>query len=171
MFLSLNMFVRVLDYPVFGLSVPWCSCTAICRGVLYRRKMAVTRRAWESVNLIRWSQADVPTGVRGQHQTSGLGGDYLAGERRVACGDLLEGMSPAQRGPQLPISSWCDCVAVVNSKSVPKLFPALDTFPLYSGLCNTFCQVVTFLQPLRPLIMRLALVKSRCDTSRGMKNT
>lgn len=107
----------------------------------------VTGRAWESVNLIRWSQADVPTGVRGRHQTSGFGGDYLAGERRGACGDLLEGMSPAQIGPHLPISSWCDCVAVVNSKSVPKLFPALDTFPLCSVLCNTLCQVVTFLEP------------------------
>lgn len=52
--------------------------------------MAVTRRAWESVSSIRWSQAGVPTGVREQHQTGGLGEDGSAQEKNGASGDLLE---------------------------------------------------------------------------------
>lgn len=94
--------------------------------------MAVTRRAGGSVRDVRRSEAEMLTGVREQHRTfkPGTGGDGSVGVGSAACGDLLEGLSPAQRRPHLPTCSWCDYVTVTGCENVPKHFPALNTFPV-----------------------------------------
>lgn len=65
--LILKSFHSSLRIPWLRLSVSWCSFIVICGEVFCRRKMGVTRRAWERISYIRWSQAEVPTGAREEH--------------------------------------------------------------------------------------------------------
>lgn len=91
--------------------------------------MAVTRRAWERVRSIRRSETEMVTGAREQHQAVKPG--------RV-------GMVQLGWGVELVVASWRAChlpkedhtyppaagyVTVTDCESVPKCFPALNTFP------------------------------------------